>query len=87
MGRYANPPLAVKAQGRALSGSSYTSLSEQLRPGEMLFGLFDQIILKVAPLLDSKDEFNWHYGAYEEGQYVNVSFYALSPEVASALGA
>ena len=81
MGKYFNPPndeSLVKA-GRKLDYDSrnYSNLKALLKEGEILVGLFDRGINKVAPFLPDKSEYEEFMKQYRSGQFIDVDFYAV----------
>lgn len=84
MGNYLNPPEKIKEVGRPISGSNYNDLTRQLRAGEILVGLFDRGIFKIAPHLYSPEEFDEFDRQYMSGMLISRYFFAASEAVFKA---
>ena len=77
MGRYFNPATELPKVARPLTGQDYNALLGQLKQDEVLIGLFDRLIFKLAPHLYSRDEFDAFDAEYRSGNIVGRDFYAL----------
>ena len=82
MGTYFNPVAELPAVGRQLNFSKYGELVAALKPEERLYGLYDRLILKLAPHLFSEEEFEAFESQYRNGLLVSHSFYAVTEEQA-----
>lgn len=83
MGRYFNPVGKLPDVGRSLTFKrEYQDLCAQLSPDEVLVGLYDKVIYKVAPILiDNERDFTGFEQDYRLGYYISRSFYAVTKAV------
>ncbi len=84
MGQYIPPEVAQK--GRKVSGTNFQTLKSQLKPDELLFGLFDRGIFKQAPYLYSEAEFGEFDRLYRTGVILSATYYALRVQEAQSYG-
>lgn len=81
MGRYFNPINELNSC-RVIYGQDYTELKKNIKNKEVLVGLFDRVLFKFAPLIDSQEEFNVFWEQYVMGNIVSYQFYAVPFELA-----
>ena len=82
MGKYFNPASkeALMAAGRKLEGASnenFESYKKLLKNDEVLVGLFDRLIFKVAPVIPDADEYEEFMKQYRVGQFISYDFFAV----------
>jgi hypothetical protein len=88
MGHYLNPADKVSNVGRRLHDAlTFADAVRQLRSGEVLVGLYDRGIFKVAPWLHSAGEWSEFEGQYGAGAFLSKQHFALSVSQANLLGA
>ena len=83
MGCYFNPPGVLGAEGRELQIDTYPqpqfeSLKAQLKPGEVLVGLYDRGAFHNAPYLCCAQEMEAFEYQARTGLILRVSFHAVS---------
>lgn len=78
MGKYFNPVDELPNVGKKIYGSSWDNLKRQVPSNSYLIGLFDRIVLKVAPYLHSENEFNAFNSQYMNGMFISRDFYIIS---------
>jgi len=66
---------------KVINGHDYNILKNQLEDDEVLIGLFDRIIFKMAPLIHSQEDFNEFWAQYVSGDLISYKFYAVPNEV------
>lgn len=87
MGKYLNPPLKLRQEGRKLETSlDYNELHAQLVDGELLFGLFNRGPFWQAPYLFNQDEAEEFLNQCANHIILQYEFYALDPEAAIQFG-
>lgn len=84
MGFYLNPPDSLREHGRILEGNGYARLLGQLRPGELLFGLYDRGIFKNAPWLYDREELLLFEEQASMGVIQREGFFAVPLDIAMA---
>jgi hypothetical protein len=83
MGKYFNPATkeALMASGRKLDPmyniKDYDSYKKLLKDDEVLVGLFDRAIFKVAPVIPDADEYEEFMKQYRAGQFISFDFFAV----------
>ena len=80
MGIYINPPEDAK-KGRPIRTGSFTEMHLQLRSGEVIVGLYDRLIFKLAPLISSANDLAEFEDQYKRGELVSHAFYAVSKDL------
>lgn len=79
MGDYVNPPTKVQS-GRPISPGNFQQMAAQLRPGEVLVGLYDRLIFKLAPIIPDASELEAFESQYRAGHLVSRAFFAMKVE-------
>jgi hypothetical protein len=78
MGDYLNPPMKAREIGRSLGfNADFNSLSRRLLPGEVLVGLYDRLIFKLAPMIPDAKELEEFESQYRSGHLVSHEFFAV----------
>lgn len=78
MGTYFNPPEKVREVGRPLgSNPNFRDLNVHLLPGEVLVGLYDRLIFKLAPYIPDAKELEEFESQYRAGMLVSHEFFAV----------
>lgn len=75
---YYNPPQEVEIVGRRLEGKTYEELIAQLQPGELLFGLYQKPLFKLAPHIYSQTEFEKLKNQVYDRVVKRIGFYAVN---------
>ena len=76
MGIYLNPPEMVK-NGRRINFGSFAQMESKLLPGEVLVGLYDRLIFKLAPYIPDARELEEFESQYRRGDLVTHDFFAV----------
>lgn len=76
MARYVNPADKVKEVGQPLSGNNLRTLQAMAGFGNLVVGVYDRGIFRIAVVLDDR-EFEEFEGQYGLGLLISRSFYAL----------
>ena len=79
MGVYLNPPEKAR-DGRKIPTGSFSDMSCRLVPGEVLVGLYDRLIFKLAPCIPDARELEEFERQYREGHLVSHDFFAVPKE-------
>ena len=84
MGRYFNPPEAIREVGRLLRAGTFAELTAQLTGDEALVGLYDRFDAPFmnAVWLSSADEMEVFENQVAEGRIGRMGYFALSCAVA-----
>lgn len=77
MGIYYNPVSDVPKIGRVISGTTFDELSSQLNSGEVLVGVYDRLIFKLAPYIPDAKELEEFESQYRRGDLISHAFYAV----------
>lgn len=76
MGIYLEPPEAAR-NGRRIATGSFVSMNAQLMSGEVLVGLHDRLLYKLAPYIPDAAELEEFEKQYRSGNLVSHEFYAV----------
>ena len=79
MGKYLNPPTRA-VEGRRIPTGSFSDMSRHLLPGEVLVGLYDRLVFKLAPCIPDARELEEFERQYREGHLVSHDFFAVPKE-------
>jgi hypothetical protein len=77
MGIYLNPPEEAR-KGRPIRSGSFAEMACNLMPGEVLVGLYDRLLFKLAPYIPDAIELDEFERQYREGHLVSHEFYAVN---------
>ena len=76
MGIYLNPPEDAK-KGRPIRAGSFAEMNLQLRSGEVLVGLYDRLMFKLAPYIPDAKELEEFESQYRRGEMISHDFFAV----------
>ena len=83
MAKYFNPADELPKVGRRLQTSSdYQTLQAQLKPDEVLVGMYDRGLFMNCPLLKNETDFKYFENQLNQGFLLSHEFYAVSLEKA-----